>query len=198
MIFYNKIKWIVGILLVFVIIVTTNLIDRNNFIRVKDSVETMYKDRVVADGLLFSLLGNLHEKEIAFISNEKGFYTKRNVQLNEEIELMISNYELTRLTEKEQVLFDKLKENLRLLSQSETNFANSDFVDISNLSGIFQEVKKNLRGLSNIQLNEGGRQMSISKRAIDTMELFTKIEIYLLIFLAIFIQIIVIYNPKKK
>ena len=152
MIFYNKIKWIVGILLVFVIIVTTNLIDRNNFIRVKDSVETMYKDRVVADGLLFSLLGNLHEKEIAFISNEKGFYTKRNVQLNEEIELMISNYELTRLTEKEQVLFDKLKENLRLLSQSETNFANSDFVDISNLSGIFQEVKKNLRGLSNIQL----------------------------------------------
>lgn len=40
--------------------------------------------------------------------------------------------------------------------------------------------------------------MSISKKAIDSVELFTQIEIYLLIFLAIVIQIIVMYNPKKE
>ncbi|PKP42222.1 MAG: chemotaxis protein, partial [Bacteroidetes bacterium HGW-Bacteroidetes-12] len=44
----------------------------------------------------------------------------------------------------------------------------------------------------------GSRQMSISKRALDTVELFTQIEIYVLVFLAIVIQIIVMYKPKEK
>lgn len=40
--------------------------------------------------------------------------------------------------------------------------------------------------------------MSISKQALDTVELFTQIEIYILVLLAIIIQIIVMYNPKAK
>ncbi|MGB5942285.1 MAG: hypothetical protein WBG71_05340 [Leeuwenhoekiella sp.] len=59
-------------------------------------------------------------------------------------------------------------------------------------------MKTNLDDLAKIQLDEGSRQMSISKRAVDTVELFTQIEIYLLVFLAIVVQIIVMYNPKKK
>ncbi|GAL70380.1 hypothetical protein [Jejuia pallidilutea] len=59
-------------------------------------------------------------------------------------------------------------------------------------------LKENLDELSEIQINEGKRQMSISQKAIDTVELFTQIEIYLLVFLAIVIQIIVMYNPKQN
>jgi len=40
--------------------------------------------------------------------------------------------------------------------------------------------------------------MSITKRALDSVELFTQIEIFILVFLAIVIQIIVMYNPKEK
>lgn len=40
--------------------------------------------------------------------------------------------------------------------------------------------------------------MSISQKAIDKVELFTQIEIYVLIFLAVVVQIVVMYNPKKK
>ena len=47
-------------------------------------------------------------------------------------------------------------------------------------------------------MNEGKKQMSISKRAIDSIELFTQLEIYALIFLGIIVQVIVIYNPKEK
>ena len=52
MTFFNKIKWTLGILMVFVLIVTTNLIDRNNFVRVKDSVVSIYEDRLVAKNLI--------------------------------------------------------------------------------------------------------------------------------------------------
>lgn len=47
-------------------------------------------------------------------------------------------------------------------------------------------------------MKEGKRQMSISKKAADKLELFTQIEIYLLAFLAIVIQIIIMYQPKEK
>jgi len=47
-------------------------------------------------------------------------------------------------------------------------------------------------------MNEGKRQMSISKRAIDSIELFTQLEIYVLIFLGVVVQVIVIYKPKEK
>ena len=58
-------------------------------------------------------------------------------------------------------------------------------------------VKGNLISLSAIQLEEGRKQVSISKKAIDVVELFTNMEIYILIFLAVLIQIIIIYSPKK-
>jgi hypothetical protein len=61
-----------------------------------------------------------------------------------------------------------------------------------------EDVKRNLSSLSEIQLNEGKRQLMLSKRAMDSIELFTDIEIYILIALAILIQIIVVYQPKKR
>jgi len=57
-------------------------------------------------------------------------------------------------------------------------------------------VKENLYDLAKIQLSEGRRQMHISQKSVDTIELFTHIEIYMLIILAIIVQVIVIYKPK--
>jgi hypothetical protein len=44
---FNRLKWILGILMVFVVILATNLLDRNNFLRVRDSVVAIYEDRLV-------------------------------------------------------------------------------------------------------------------------------------------------------
>jgi hypothetical protein len=78
------------------------------------------------------------------------------------------------------------------------NLKNANFSVEPELNEQISAIKQILAELSKIQLNEGGRQMSISKKAIDTVELFTQIEIYLLVFLAIIIQIIVMYKPKQK
>jgi hypothetical protein len=39
---YNKMKWALGILLVFIIVLITNLIDRDNFNRIRYSIVTIY------------------------------------------------------------------------------------------------------------------------------------------------------------
>jgi stress response protein SCP2 len=198
MVFYNKLKWVLGILMVFVIIVSTNLIDRNNFIRVKDSVVTIYEDRLIATDLIFEMSEAIHTKELAIALEDSIYYTKQNKEANQEVGELISRYELTRLTGNETKIFKELKNNFETLKTLELTYVESSFKQKDLLNQHISELKQNLSELSKIQINEGRKQMSISKKAIDTVELFTQIEIYLLVFLAIIIQIIVMYNPKKK
>ncbi|WP_375240987.1 MCP four helix bundle domain-containing protein [Polaribacter sp.] len=198
MAFYNKVKWVLGILMVFVLIVATNLIDRNNFLRVKDSVVTIYEDRLVVNDLIFEMSIATQEKELAAIKADTVFFLSENNKINEDLQNFILKYEQTKLTAKEVKVFNEFKQNFEKVKVAERDFIASKFDNVKGLENELLKVKKNLYQLSKIQLNEGGRQMSISKKAIDTVELFTQLEIYILIFLAIVIQIIVIYQPKKE
>jgi hypothetical protein len=192
--FYNKIKWILGILLIFILILSTNLIDRNNFVRVKDSVVTIYEDRLIANDIIFEISKSVHEKEIALALSDSVFLSQTNIKVNDTIQSLIKRFELTKLTLEERKIFDDLKNNLQSLVTSENRFVNSGFANRNDVLKHLSKIKNNLDALSKVQLSEGRKQMSISKHAIDTVELFTQIEIYLLVFLAIIIQIIVIYK----
>lgn len=196
--FYAKFKWILGILLIFVLIIMTNLIDKNNFVRVRDSVVTIYEDRLIANDLIFEKLKLVQEKEVAVKTLDSTFYENRNLKVNDNLQSLISKFEKTKLTPKEATVFNDFKSNVKVLQNAETKFINSSYNSTSKVSSAINSLKTNLNDLSKIQLNEGSRQMSISKRAVDSVELFTQIEIYMLVFLAIIIQIVVMYNPKEK
>lgn len=196
--FYDKIKWVLGILMVFVLIITTNLLDRNNFVRVKDSVVSIYEDRLIANDLIFEIANSIKQKEIAIVSSNADFFKLTNDSENKNIEFSIERYEKTKLTLEERTVFDQFKANINKLMIKESQFVQNGMDDKSNLLKLLFEIDENLHDLNKIQLNEGRRQMSISQKAIDTVELFTQIEIYLLVFLAIAVQVIVMYNPKKE
>ncbi len=198
MTFYSKIKWVLGILMVFGLIVITNLIDRKNFVMVKDSIVRIYEDRLVANDLIFNMSVSIQEKEIAVVLSDSTFFYEKNDQINEAIQGLIQQFEQTRVTFEESQLFNKLKANLKALEESERGFVESGFKSGSILANNIEDVKENLYDLSEIQLEEGRTQMSIGKKAIDSVELFTQIEIYLLVFMAIAIQVIIMYRPRKK
>jgi len=198
MAFLNKAKWVLGILIVFVLILSTNIIDRENFLRVKAAIITIYEDRLIANDLLFEMLESVQDKEIAAATVDSVFFLEKNPLINKDIKVFVSKFQQTKLTSEEETIFEKLKDNIEKLKITEVAFVESKFSEKTALLNQISKVKKNLHALSKIQLNEGGRQMSISKNAMETMELFTTIEINILIFLAILIQIVVIYNPNKK
>jgi len=195
---YNKLKWILGILLIFVLIIATNLIDKNNFVRVRDSVVTIYEDRLIAKDLIFEMLKSVQQKELAVSLSDSTFFQNQNSKVNDNLQSLVSRFEQTKLTSEEAKVFKDLKGNIKSLIDSESQFLNSDYSNNSQIVDHIESLKTNLNNLSKIQLNEGSRQMSISKRALDTVELFTQIEIYFLVFLAILIQVIVMYTPKEK
>ncbi|WP_191859467.1 MCP four helix bundle domain-containing protein [Hanstruepera ponticola] len=198
MAFYNKAKWVLGILIVFVLIVATNLIDRNNFIRVKDSVTTIYEDRLIAKDIIFDMSKLIHEKEVAIVSTDSVFFNSSNKVVNNSLQELLLKFEQTKLTKEENQIFSNLKEDVLVLKGLEDNYLQDNRTNKSKYLNQIKVVKGDLNDLSDIQIDEGKRQMFISKKAIDTVELFTQIEIYLLIFLAIVIQIIIMYKPKEK
>lgn len=198
MTFFDKIKWTLGILMVFALIVITNLIDKNNFTIVKDSVVSIYEDRLVVNDLIFEMSKLVQEKEMAIVLSDENFYTKKNDGVNKKMNDFIEKYEATKLTVEERRVFDNFKDNINELSKFEKTIIKNQFKDKENPINLIFDIKENLYDLTKIQLTEGRRQMSISQKAIDKVELFTQIEIYLLVFLAIVIQVIVMYNPNKE
>jgi hypothetical protein len=195
---YDKIKWILGISMIFILIITTNLVDRNNFLRINNSIETIYEDRLVVKDLLLKISNHIQKKEIAALSLDTSFYLDKNDQLNRDIENYIFEYDQTKLTAKEKEILGDFKSNYNELRKKELEFIQSNYSQNSSLLKLFPTIKRNIEDLAQIQLQEGRRQLDISRSAMDTVDLFTRIEIYILIFLAILIQIIVIYNPKRE
>lgn len=191
---FSKIRWIASILLVFFIVLITNLIDRKNFNQLSYSVTTMYEDRIVASDILFEISGMIKEKQIAALTSDTAFFSDQNHQLNLKIDKLINNYSLTKLTKDESLAFNELQEQLRSLKQKEKSAANLSNGEVFNS---ITKIDEQLYKLSKIQLQEGKQQVFISNKAKDTVNLYTHGEIIFLIVMAILIQIIILYKPKR-
>lgn len=198
MTFYNKIRWVLGITIVFILIVTTNLIDRNSFLRVKDSVASIYKDRLLAKDLIFDISKLIHTKEIAALTSDSTFFKQYNKEINSVLQDLISSFESTELTNKEEKVLAEFKNNVQKLRTLELAFAQNEWKEPQALKGQIALVQEDLENLSTIQIEEGKRDLAISQQAIDVVELFTHLEIYMLIIMAVLIQIILLYQPKQK
>lgn len=196
--FLDKVKWILGISVVFFSIIATNLIDRMSFERVKDSVVAIYEDRLVAKDLVFELSLLVHEKEVANALNDLAFFNSRNKVVNDSIEQLTIKFLRTEMTEREARIFNNLQLNLVKLKSLENSVTLEQELEKGDFKSQVVRIKENLHDLSKIQLIEGKRQVFLSERAMDTVDLFTKLEISFLIVLAVLVQIIVIYRPKQS
>lgn len=154
---YDKLKWILGILIVFALIVITNLIDNNNFTRVKDSVVSIYEDRLVVHDLIFEMSKLVQDKEMAIVVSNVDFYLKKNTSVDEQIKGFITSYEDTRLTTQERKVFNIFNDNIQQLRKMETTIVSNDFKDKEILINLIFEIKENLYDLTKIQLNQGKR-----------------------------------------
>jgi len=191
---FAKIRWVASILLVFFIVLMTNLIDRGNFNRLSYSVTTMYEDRIVAIDLLFEISRIIKEKQIAVLTSDTIFFDSENDKCNSEIDQLIDNFRLTKFSEKEKLAFNQLQKELKNLKQKEKlsdNLSNGDVLKS------IEKMDQHLYTLSKIQVHEAKQQVFISNRAKDTINLYTQGEIIFLIIMAVLIQVIILYKPKE-
>tara|TARA_R110000868_G_scaffold275317_1_gene535061 strand:- start:488 stop:1096 length:609 start_codon:yes stop_codon:yes gene_type:complete len=192
----NKLKWIFGVFLVFFIILATNLIDRDNFLRIKDSTASIYEDRLIAKSIIYDLSKQFHRKEIALLKADSSFYQQENQATNSLIEEALAQFTSTKLTSKEALIFEDLKLSIADLQAKEATLLNDAEKNYPNQLLLIQEIESKLNALAAIQLEEGKRLVLISEKAMNSIELFTQMEIYVLLGLAILVQILIMYKPK--
>ncbi|SFU75125.1 Four helix bundle sensory module for signal transduction [Pustulibacterium marinum] len=191
--FSNKIKWIASILLVFLIVLSTNLIDRANFNRINGAVTTIYEDRMVATAILMDMVIHIKDKEVALLSSDTVYSNKENKAINKAIASNMEAFKKTKLTDGEQIVFDNLEGKINELIQLERNHGIAKEVILQKTAVIVEKLQE----LSEIQLKEGKQQMLISNNAMKIINWFTKGEIIFLILIAILLQVIIFYKPVK-
>lgn len=180
------------------LILVTNLIDKDSFKRVNQAIESIYEDRLVVSEMLFDISNEMFKKELAFklvdTSYYEELYKKRRIKISD----ILSKYKNTKLTDEEARIFEKLQLNLENIREAEDEFIKSGFTETGDLDKHIQSAQNYLADLSEIQVKQGKKQVELSKKDMGLVELFTKIEIYILVILAVFMQITIMYKPKKS
>lgn len=191
----NKFKWVAGLALIIALILATNFIDKNNFKRIQDSVVSIYEDRLLAKDLIFDMQLELHQKELLIAQNKDSVYVKQRPASQKNIIASIEKFALTEITREEQKVFNKLEEELDVLFQLESR-ATTNEMNLSKINTQLTSINTTLSKLSDIQIKEGNRQMHIGKKAMESMELMTQMEIWVMLILAVIILFVILYSPK--
>ena len=195
---FKKIQWFLAVLGVFLIILATNLLDKNNFLRVEESVENIYNERLLAKEILLDVSILFHGKELAYALNDSAYLQSRNNVVNTKITELLQMFDRSTATRKEKHISDELSDNHLSLIQLEANTQLKDTLYSSGCAAIFSAINTNIKELADEQVKEGKNQIFYARDAVNSAKLFSKIETYMLIFLALILQVIILYNPKKK
>lgn len=194
----QRVKWFLAVLGVFLLILATNLIDKNSFQRVEESVDKIYNERLLAKELLLDVSIKFHKKELAYALNDSDYLQTKNDVINAEISKLLGMFDRAQATTKEKLILQKLNQNHLKLIELESNLILNETLYTPACAEIFSDINRNIVELATEQVKEGKNQNFLARNAIETVKLFSQIEIYLLIFLAVVLQIIILYNPKKS
>ncbi|WP_292900654.1 MCP four helix bundle domain-containing protein [Nonlabens sp.] len=193
-------KWSAGLLLVIVLIVFTNFIDQKNFQRIQDSVDSIYKDRLIAKDLLFDIQLEIHDKELLLAENKDAILLSNRSASEKKIQNFLQSFSNTALTRDEEQIFEHLKEEIRALFSMEMAYLPTENSQPSSAQLKSQAKKINaiVAQLSDIQIAEGQRQMQLGRKAMESIDLLTQLEIWVMIILGVLIQFVILYSPKKE
>ena len=92
-----------------------------HFKNVNRSIEEIYKDRLVVNGMIFELGGLLHKKELALVTNDSLFFDRDNKSINLLINDIIKNFKETYLTEREAQTLKNFEVDTNKLQKLEQN-----------------------------------------------------------------------------
>ena len=195
---FQKLRTAAALIVVFLLIYGTNRLDRHHFENVQHIMNTVYEDRIVAQHYIYQLSNLYRQKSECAPGSLKEEAAK---DINRQIDEYIGLFSATKLTSKEAQVFQLLEKNNEELSALEANLAarpdgSLNQEKISQFKAKVEMIFENLDRLSEIQLNEGGRLRRVAQDSLDTNSFFSQLELLLLVFIGLLVQVILFYAPK--
>ncbi|MCA6074642.1 MCP four helix bundle domain-containing protein [Fulvivirga sedimenti] len=192
--FFRKLKLLAALMLVFLLVLATNMMDNHHFEVVKKTLKTVYEDRLVAKNYIFRMSAQLKHKELAIMTGDEEHIPEVLTTANDSLQILMDLYSGTKLTSREAGLLRDVRDKLATLEKVENQWEAMDDSLRNDVTKQYQEIESLLAKLSEIQLTEGKRQIEYSNRAIANSDLISKIEIGVLIAIGLIVQILIIYK----
>lgn len=197
----QRIRTGAALLVVFLLVLATNMMDSNHFRIVQSNLTTIYEDRLLAKDYLYKISRQIQVKRELIQRSDIEQWSDLNTALNDSIQTLNDRFASTQLTENEALVFESLKRNIRSLREYELKLQRNDPLNTelttSGSERYFTAVYDDLDALFKIQLEESDKVISNANRAIDTSNLISRIEIGVLIAIGLLIQLLVFMRPLK-
>lgn len=197
----RKFERIVALLLVFILVIATNVMDNTSFRVVKESIGNIYEDRLVAYDLTYKMHNEVADRRVTLLTSDTKQQQATIKQFNASIDQLITQYATTKLTTKEAGYFEVLQAQFESLKQLENKYisATEGAENTQLLNSMETElagIVSTLNSLATIQIDEGKRQVINSNRAIKTSDMLSKFEIVSIVVIGLLILFLIIYEPK--
>lgn len=189
----------VGLILAiaFLLVFASNRMDQRHFTTIQNTVNSVYKDRVVVQNLIYELSTIFHKKELRYILKNKDI--KARGLENKKVEEILATFRETELTSKEYNLLVKLStafEDLVSIEGKVFNTSSTDQEKESVLSSI-KAMELKLDGLAKIQLEESKQLTGLSNKSLGMNVLMSRLEVGFMIVIGIFMMALIFYPVKK-
>ena len=193
---FDKLKWLLIIGVVFTLVLATNLIDRRNFRNINNSVVSLYEDRLVVKNTILDMATAINQKEVAFLTKDTVSIKANNHRLTDALKNDLGNFNPSSVTASEVESLDQLKNNLDAMFKAEAALLENEFSSLDDYKKIIERVNENMDVLAHIQMKEGKKQLITSQRNMAAVELFTQLEIIFLVLFAA-IALIIIFRKTR-
>lgn len=190
----NKIR--IAILLTFIIaiIVGKNVLERRSFNDLGKSFISVYEDRLVVEGYIFSISENLFRIKLLVnhceLESDYSDVIKDIEVLEEKILKTVDDFEKTGLTANEAIFLEDfrriIEESLRI-NNYDLLFSESDGINIAQVSKYNESIEQaliDLEKLSEIQMEEGKRMADEADRVVNKSKIWAQFELAALVILA--------------
>ncbi|AEL24160.1 MCP four helix bundle domain-containing protein [Cyclobacterium marinum] len=200
-----KTKIAIALILVLFLIFAKSLVDKSNVDELEASFVTVYEDRLVVQDYIFNITELLFRMRLLVANTESmdQYMSVKNqvIDYHEQILAIISGFERTYLTPKEEKYLNDFKhlvsEKLEIQSYfsnqvaAENNYENS----VQRFNSDFERVFNDLRELSKIQLSEGEKLTNLSYRIKARSDIWLQFE-YAVLFILLIIISMLIYSSR--
>ncbi|UJP65239.1 MCP four helix bundle domain-containing protein [Mongoliitalea daihaiensis] len=196
----NKIR--IAILLTFIlaIIVGKNVLERRSFNDLGKSFISVYEDRLVVEGYIFSISENLFRIKLLVnhceLESDYSNVIGEIETLEEKILAVVEDFEKTGLTANEAIFLTDfrtiIEENLRIVNY-DLLYSDSDGINLTQVRSYNESIEQaliDLEKLSQIQMEEGKRLADEADRVVNKSKIWAQFELVALIVLALIIYLL--------
>lgn len=199
---WQKIKAITSLVVVFLLVLATNLMDKNHFEVVESALSSVYEDRLMAKDYLFRMSRQLQQKRNMLQHDDLVHAQNTILAADDSLEVLMTRFEGTKMTSDEAGYAEKLRESFGELKRNEQKLFESKEEGVvlltqQKLIKKHEEMILTIDKLFAIQMKEGKRQIDYSNSVIDRSNLIAKMEIGALIVIGLIIQFLIFFRPSR-